>query len=700
MSLQPTSIIRDFASYSQAQLAQMKQALDLKMPLETLQICADYYRVKEKKRHPLLSEIRLADALFSLPAQSARTAISELYTSDSFVAETYADMMNKRRELHPEARTPVTVGEALGMATAYLARVGKTAALLGAHPRFTTRFFDENAVSALGSDVILDIGEQSAADTQAGDYLLLVRRGSFPIYKFNSEIDVILSEPDVRKDIRQFHTVGSDGLLPLVLRLASGAFFALNHLHPSAVVAPNMEVLVGCFEGDRLLVVSPSNRDEAVRKLSDLGLNAAVIGAISNDNRVRFGFSANPEETVSIESAFLRNLTVPAPAVAKLPSEGSHTADAFRHVAISPLQCPYLPMNESSAPERMHANGKTVAAAHCDTAVSFFRSALHTVLSAVLSATASGAELESLRLAIDLTLPLPNGEENRLGEAISAILGIYRAQIELALPAATLSIRSNDGAEHPSLTVFAINFGATLPSHVTANGNALYCVSPVLAKDGLPNFAAMRSLLGDLSNLAKNGSLSSLRLLCGEDLTDGLKQMETPTLTSRITDPAAVTTSAFPLAMLIESAEALPFAKIATVVAKPEGAASHTVRLPDLKRSLTFDGVTEVLIYAEKDSASESLAERLRREGARTHLLTPDTSDVALARELLTAQLVLLCNRSLPESPAVAFAARTLCEAGGAILLLGDEGKLPALGSAFRMKDGISQDILIDIFQK
>lgn len=699
MSLQPTSIIRDFASYAPAQLEQMKQTLGLNMPVELLRICADYYRTKEKKRNPILSEIRLMDALAALPAQGSHTAISELYTNDPFVAETYADMMNKRRELHPEAHAPVTLGEALGMASAYLARAGKAPGMDGAHLRFTTRFFDANTVGALGSDTILEIGESPLSNAHAGDYLVLVRRGALPTWKFQAEIDGILSRAELQEKIGQTLVIGSDGLLPLVLRLAAGAFFALNRLHPP-IVAPTMEALVGGFEGDRLLTVAPAHRDELLQLLAKTELNVAVIGALSSDARIRFGFSANPADAVSIESAFLRKLHINRPATAKLPNEELAEADPICHTAISPLQCPYLPVSEGHAPERISINGRSVSAAYCEMEKGFFRSALNTVLSTILSATASEAELSGTRLAIDLTLPVLDGDEKRLGEAIAAILGIYRAQIELAIPAGVLSIRTDSHSEHPALTVFAVSPATALPSHATVRGNSLFCVSPILREDRLPDFSALRHLLGQASDLARSGNLASLRVLCGESMTDGLKSMSSASLACRITDPTAASANAFPLAFLLESAESLPFAKVAQITDRAVTFDDPApTRLPDLTRSFTFDGTLEILICADAGTATEALAERLRRNGARVQMIPPQAEEQALTRGILTAQLVLLCNAALPNTPAVTFALEALSNAGGALILLGEDGDLPNIPSAFRMKDGISQEILNNLFK-
>ena len=53
------------------------------------------------------------------------TRVAHLATDDAEVAKTYGDMLEKRREMHPQALTPPTLGELFGLASAYLARSGR-----------------------------------------------------------------------------------------------------------------------------------------------------------------------------------------------------------------------------------------------------------------------------------------------------------------------------------------------------------------------------------------------------------------------------------------------------------------------------------------------------------------------------------------------------------------------------------------------
>ena len=119
--------VRRFCDYNDTQLKQMKEDLKISATQEQLKICQDHYRAL--KRDPTLEELRFLDSVATLAPQADGIMLSELYTNHDFVADTYADMMNKRRELNPDADHPISLREALDLASAYLERAGKARTL-------------------------------------------------------------------------------------------------------------------------------------------------------------------------------------------------------------------------------------------------------------------------------------------------------------------------------------------------------------------------------------------------------------------------------------------------------------------------------------------------------------------------------------------------------------------------------------------
>jgi hypothetical protein len=174
-------IVRGFGRYTTSQLEQAKADLHLGMSTELLEIASDYYR-KTEHRDPLIAELRLLDDLSKAQRNNpAAHAITKLLTNDRFVAETFADVMNKRRALDEEATSPCTLYDLTRIATQYLARIGKTAPL-GRHLMYlqdgrTTKRAPKNecgiCVDGSRHQLYLEQIDTRAAEIQVGDVLLL-----------------------------------------------------------------------------------------------------------------------------------------------------------------------------------------------------------------------------------------------------------------------------------------------------------------------------------------------------------------------------------------------------------------------------------------------------------------------------------------------------------------------------------------------
>ena len=119
------SLIRNFKLCNAEQARRLKAELNLKMSDEVLLYCIDHYKNHEL-RDPFVDELMMLDRLCaSLESAPDAVAPTDLFTRDDFAAETYADMMAKRRQTNPNAKYPCTLAEASKLASMYLIRSGK-----------------------------------------------------------------------------------------------------------------------------------------------------------------------------------------------------------------------------------------------------------------------------------------------------------------------------------------------------------------------------------------------------------------------------------------------------------------------------------------------------------------------------------------------------------------------------------------------
>ena len=242
--------VRRFRKYNVVQMMELKDLLDLQMAPSELSRCASYFGSTEK-RDPTVEELKILDRISTLSMGNENLHLTELYTNDTFCADTYADMMNKRRELCADTETPISVGEAMNLATAYLGRIGKRTSPDGHTITLNhSSALTERAIGITGASVSLSVDD---AEVGEGDVFLLIHRGNLPFWKYNSLIDPLLSSREVCESAKAVLTVPQEGLLPLLLRRFEGVCYHLRALAPS-VHAETIEHLIGKYSGYRVLL--------------------------------------------------------------------------------------------------------------------------------------------------------------------------------------------------------------------------------------------------------------------------------------------------------------------------------------------------------------------------------------------------------------------------------------------------------------
>lgn len=688
-------LVRRFCDYTPAQIAKLKSDLALRMPHASLRMCADYFRAVEAKREPAIAELRFLDAIASLPPRAEEITLSELYTNDSFVALTYADMMNKRRELRPDAEEPISLGEAFSLASAYLERAGQSRKLEGHAPVFCeTDALVRGAVCAERASVALDTNVGNAPIFSEGDLFMLVHRGNTPTWKYDAKIDAFLSDEDVIRNVKASFTVPEEGLLYKLLPLCDGICYNLPALSPDGYSVTPM-LLVEKFSEYRVIALQKCNADAVAKVAIRLELRPMIFAAVVNDKKTHILYSS--DEITSYDTEFLRKLLPKSTVVAKLPNEQDVPAAEISHTPMGLHQCRYL--TGKSYPQRAN---QTLSVARSILLDSPYRTAMKTALTALLSTSASGCKPTDSKLALSLRCPTLSDSET-IGETVAVILGVYRLQCELSVSAQVTEITTDPSLAHPELNVFSISPSPLLPSEFTRKGNRLYCVAPAVGKNGLVDFDALRALLKELSEFCRQGDIQSVRVLCAERITDAIVKMETDALTSHLTDADALVGDRLPLAILFEASSMLPYPMIGYVSEKEAATEEPSVfQFPKLSETLNrTDRYRVVLIGKATDHDTIALAKIIREHGADCIRLSDTAPEFVLCNELLGAQLVLLCGEvDLPLGDQLLFARRVLKEAGGSVIQLRENVNLPQNFADHVLFNGISKAILTPIAEE
>ena len=665
------SFVRNFGQCGAEQFEKMRADLGLSLPDRVFAACASEY-AGWAKRDPTIGELRLLDRLFSLRKTAAGTAFTQIDTNDPARAATYADMMEKRRALRPGIGVPLSLGEAFSLANDALTRGGKPGAQDGCPALLEPLSADrrERTVCADGGAAALRLPLPGAAFGNAceGDVFILVRRGEQTPHDFRKTMAQLSADDGFLRPLRGIGRIDDRGILPFLLPLSAGLYIDMNRMNNGRETA--LALLAGELEGDWIACLPKADAETFLSTLSEQGLSGAMFAAITaGAQTVLVPVSG---QRLVFRTAFLRSLCSPGTVSAVLRDEIGRDPVSVAPRVNAPA-CRYLP--DAKEPEQVVSlPGATVSASASTPAGAPFRSALAAAAAPVLALALAGVDYPTVRYAVDLALPR---EAPDPGNALSAVLGLYRAQAELGIPAAALRLSETDGTA-PILTVFALSGPAAVPAcRLKKPGAGVYFVSVPVDPDGLPDFAGLRAMLTDL---ARNVRPLSARVLANEAVTDALRAMRTPTLSVRLSDRAVASEGRIALGMVLESEEELPFARIGTVAERetdPEEAVAVPFAFPAGKGLIWRESPEAVVLAASGDVDAEILAARLTDLGAAVSRFTGAEAG-PLSRSMLTASAVFVCpGATWPDDPRVELARQTMERDGGVLLSLGETDSLP-----------------------
>lgn len=690
-----------FGKYTPAALEKAREDLCLTLPQNMLAYCANYYRTQEK-RDPLIEELRMIDRLAALCRP--REMITELLTNETSVARTYADAISKRRMLRPDGAPPITPEELFDLATHALRRVGKMPQLRGRVTRLekgTVSLVPARAVGEASSAHFAESVRAEIPAPAANDLFVLIRPDTHcaEAHVYRDAVSALLEEHDVAGMLKKHFTVTHGGLLALLLSTANGAQIDLTRLSRTGEPLPPT-MLVDAYADEHVILIARQSYHTLAQSASAHGLRLYAFASITGNARYDF-FQNHDKPAFALDSAFLRSMIPSGSYSAALGDEGGCAADApISHRTVSGISSKYLAADRLGDSETRECDGLLFASASVKPQAQGYHNAIDCALAPILALAASGADYPEVRLALSLERPFAHTDPS-MSIALSVILGLYRTQTELGIPAAASQSLYHEGMNDVSLSVLAFApIGSQKPNHLVAEGNGVYCLAPALDGDGQIDFEQLRGMLTYLTSIAKEGAIKSIRMLCREPITSALQAMSTDRLTCRVTDPIWVCEGALPLAILVEVDREIRAARIGDVVARETARTESETELPEPRSLLPTDGCSVTLITAADDADGINLGHALRVRGADTRRFTPNDPPHEIARALLTSDTLILCGSvSLPADECLAFAAHTFEAAGGLVLLLGDasselfEGKI-------RISGGLTEKNLEKICKK
>jgi hypothetical protein len=673
--MESIGIIRGFRNYTPQQLDQMGRDLKLSMSPQRLSYCASYYR--NAARDPLIDEMKFLDCFISAQSSLVSSyAPVSLMTNDEFAARTYADMMQKRKTLAPNASYPCTLSEAFGLTTAYLAYAGKPSKyphfdLLLENQKHSRRGSKPSAITASGAQYGLRLTKNGVTPSSVGDLLLLLLPDAGKPHTENGSLQKALLEDErLSGSILELTTVSEGGLLRTMLSLSDGLWIDMARLSRTGEQIP-LSMLADGFVGYDIVRIPAPCFEAFYRTAKACGVSAMAFAQFTSGSS--FTVSRGRLGAFTLESSFLRALVPIKTADVTLANESEYRPAKIHHTPVDKTSCKYL-SDRSTPTEELCAVGETVVAmAATEPESGFFRNAVNCALVPVLSLAASGCAYTDIRLAAGLSLPLTlNDGKADLAPSLSAVMGLYRLLAELGIPLAERRLDTDTDAKNPHLTVFGVGKGQVIASSFAGASHYVHCITPPRGADGLPDFSALRAMLTELVGLNRSGKLVSARVLACESITDALAAMSSDTLGCRIENFDVVCADAPPVAILLESKVKLDAYYIGKTVERQIEKASDPIQTLPQTQYLLANDTNEILIVSHTSDADAEVLEKVltERGGSVTRINACTIDHKALCHAILSARTLILCsNAELPNTPEVGFAIETFSRAGGWLLL-------------------------------
>ncbi len=691
------SVIRNFANIGIEQAEKLRKQLTLSMPAEMLKFCAGYYK-NQVRRDPFVDELKMLDMLVNARENDGSFAVlTEFLTNDAFIARTYADLLKKRKQLYPNLSRPATLAEAANLASEYIRRARGESCQTRFFPsienvRNSITYPDSNCIAAPNSAFRLRLLPLTHTEVVEGDILVLMSpapNDTQSAYRHKSA--ALLKNKELMQYLKGVSTIGRGGILRELLNMTDGALIHLSALSSTGTSIPVTALCEG-FEGCCILRVAPYQWNIAAALLAKGGIRALPFASIKKEPQ--FVFARNRQPSFMLDAHFLRTLNRYRTACAKLATESNLAPDTIFFGGIGGGKCSYLlPETVAQLGEVVDIDSTACVAASSIITNAPYKTALWSELASIASLSAHGVPYSNQSLAIALEFPEDMAKTETVGNCISSILGLYRAQVELGLATTgRVSIRTTKDLNDPSVSVWAMAHNVQkVSSTFTKSGSFVYAVSPKLDKDGLPEFSALRQMLAQIANFAIEGKILSCRTLVGEAITDGIRKMSL-THTCVLSDKSVAAGDKLPLCILIESEEDLPLSLVGKV--QPyRPMLRETVEISERTDLIACERPDVVIVSTLLDNNALALAAHIENRGARVSLfLEPEKESIALARAILTTQTLILCqNAKLPETKQLDFALDSLRRAGGILLSL-SKNTVPE--GFVSLKNGIDKEIL------
>ena len=505
--------IADFPFLTQDALTSLCDALSLKMGFAELRFCQNYYQ-NERLANPTVDELKITDRVFyDRCRQSSSLLIASFMTNDKTVADTYADLMARRKAVNPDYTAPCSVREMLDILPEYIKTAsgnespevrlfsGKNRVIEAAASRH--RKVVSNGEESSDSVIGVKIKNDRASTPMSGDAIYAVLENFNSTYDFDKKVDDFVSSAEALAAAKQIIAVDGQCVITALAELNNG--IRLNTMSYEARSASGFpfEHLADSDRGVIIIAGKESAADMLIAA-QEIGLRVILLGSLDNSKKI--SATSTSGVRLSLDTGLLNALKFSRPFGCE--ADGKENGTPTRESSI------YVGING----KRYKFSG---AAKDGETA---FMAGFNSVLYSY-SLTIAGGENDIIGAGA-YTLPLNTPTEKTLGESVELILGAYRAQCELGICDYSPSIEYGESASLKFHTLSSTK--SNVPAKICGKDSYIFYLEPIYLENRLPDFEDLKRMHGYIGKLINDGIIISIRPT-GEDLIATLDKMSEDT---------------------------------------------------------------------------------------------------------------------------------------------------------------------------
>ncbi len=484
------------------------------------------------------------------------------------VSETIKGKLPQRKIVTTAAAGYSSYGNQIGLATGivdeiyhpgYAAKRMEIGAVIAAAPAENVR----REVPASG-DVVILLGGSTGRDGIGGATGSSKAHDSHSVETCGAEVQKgnapeerklqrLFRNPTASKMIKRCNDFGAGGVSVAIGELADGLEINLNAVPKKYEGLDGTELAISESQERMAVVVESKDVEGFLALATEENLQACPVAVVTDSNRLVMNWNGN--KIVDISRDFLnsngaeKHITItPNNAVYAQKEVCGTFADNMKAVATDLNTCskrglserfdstigagtvlmpfggknqltPIQSMVQKVSVEKKHTNTCSFMSFGYNPYISEgspYHGAYLAVVESVAKLIASGAKFEDVYLSFQEYFEHPRKDGKRWGKPLSALLGAFRAQIELGIGSIGGKDSMSGSFENldvpPTLVSFAVTTGKTsdvVSPELKAAGNKLIYLKPVYGEDGLPTAESLMQLFDKVTAMLRSGAAVS-----------------------------------------------------------------------------------------------------------------------------------------------------------------------------------------------